>query len=271
MDYLDSHNWPAIIVAGLGTVAAFYLLIPWLIFATQRMTGDPKIVLFDPEKSPPPETVARYLEETGETLLGLGFEPQPCIALPDPMPNVRSISQLWIHPQRRDAALISAIFASNQGGGNSMQTYYAEFLSRFESEDVSLIQTNNADMVNAFAEIPGELTFRFPMVKLLSRLDRLHRRLVELHAPSGRKFVSLTDRHHGDMSAYIRGVLVDSYRQQEGTGYLVYDEARNSWRPTVKGAYLMTWSQLWPMSMILKTRIHARARQLLRDFNDGEE
>lgn len=264
-------NVPAILIAGCGLVAAFYLLIPWLIFASQRMTGDPEVVLFDPEERRPPKRIARYLQETGETLLGLGFEPQPCIALPDPMPNVKAIVQLWIHSERKDAALVSAIFGVSPQVPKSQQVYYTEFLSRFAADDVRVIQTNNVASVSAFPDLPHELTFRFPMVKSVSQLERLHRKLVERHEPQARRIVSLTDKFRGNLEAYIRWVLVDSYRKQEGTGYLVHNEDGNFWRPTVKGAYLMTWSQLFPISTILKLRIKSRAQQLLQELKETLE
>ncbi len=268
---MDYSQWPRLIVAGSILVAGFYLLIPWLIYFTQRMNGEPQIVLFDETKNRPPSRVAEYLDDAGETLLGLGFEPSPCVALPDPMPNVRAITQLWIHPERRDAALVSAIFGVSAEAAGNIQTYYTEFLSRYASDDVTLIQTNNAQMISAFAPLSNELTFRFPQVTSVRQLDRLHRKLTERHAPSGRKVVSLHDQHHGDLQAYIRWALIDSYRKQEGTGYLVFQEAENSWRPTVKGAYLMTWSQLWPMSMLLKWRMHHQARHLIRNLTDDED
>lgn len=270
-DWIYDVKWVAVIIAGGGLVASFYLLIPWLIYSSQRMTGDPEIVLFDPEERRPPKRIARYLQETGETLLGLGFEPQPCVALPDPMPNVKAVTQLWIHPDRRDAALVSAIFGVSPQVPKSQQIYYTEFLSRFASEDVRVIQTNNVGTVSAFPDLPNELTFRFPMVKSVAQLERLHRKVVERHEPRARRIVSLTDKFKGDLEAYIRWVLIDSYRKQEGTGYLVRDDGCNFWRPTVKGAYLMTWSQLWPMSMILKLRMKARARQLLHELNESPE
>lgn len=268
---MDYSQWPRLIVAGSILVAGFYLLIPWLIYFTQRMNGDPRIVIFDESKNRPPKRVAEYLEDAGETLLGLGFEPSPCVALPDPMPNVRAIAQLWIHPERRDAALVSAIFGVSKETAGNLQTYYTEILSRFASEDVTLIQTNNAQMISAFAPLPNELTFRFPQVKSVSQLDRLHRKLTERHAPGGRKVVSLDDQHHGDLQEYIRWALVDSYRKQEGTGYLVFQEAGNYWRPTVKGAYLMTWSQLWPMSLLFQWKMQRQAQRLMRDLSADED
>jgi hypothetical protein len=228
-------------------------------------------VLFDFDEKPVPPKTRDYLDDCGEALLGLGYEPQSCVALPEPMPDVVAIGQLWIHPERKDAALVSAIFGTNPGVASPMQTYYTEILSRFTSEDVAVIQTNNAQMVSSFPDLPNELTFRFPMVTSLNTLDRLHQKLVKQHAPPAKKIVSLTDEFRGDMTKYVRAVLVESYRKQEGTGYLRYNADRNFWQPTVKGAYLMTWGQLWPMSAILKSRIKSRATQLLRELGHGEE
>lgn len=149
--------------------------------------------------------------------------------------------------------------------------YYTEFLSRFDADEVALIHTNNTTMIGSFPDLPNELAFRFPQVKDIQRLDRLHQKLVDRHAPSARKIVSLYDRHEGRVVSYIRSVLLDGYRKQEGTGYLVYREYGNYWRPTVKGAYLMTWALLWPMKAILLGRMYRRARQLLRELETTGE
>ena len=262
---MDYSQWPKLVLAGGILVAGFYLLIPWLIYLTQRMNGDPRIVIFDAEENRLPPQVAEYFDDAGESLLGLGFEPFPCVALPDPMPNVRAICQVWVHPERRDATLVSAIFGVAQNAGK-MQTYYTEILSRFADEDLSTIQTNNAQIVSAFADLPDEPTFRFPQVKSVGELDRLHMRLVDRHSPGRRKVVTLLDKFDGDLEKYFRWALVNSYRKQEATGYLAYNEHGNYWRPTIKGAYLMTWSQLWPMSAMALSRIRRRGLQLQREL-----
>jgi hypothetical protein len=258
-------SWPNLVFAAVSLLAAFYLLVPWLIYFSQRMNGNPRVVLFDLEQTPPPERIAAYFEDAGESLLGLGFEPYSCVALPDPMPNVRALCQVWVHAERRDAALVSAIFgiASN---GPGMETCYTELLSRFTDDDLAAVQTNNATMVSAFPVLPNERTFRFPQVRSIGELDRLHRRLLEREAPASRKTVTLLDQFHGDLVAYFRWALTESYRKQESTGYLRRREEADHWRPTVKGAYLMTWSQLWPMSAIARARIRGHGRRLQQEL-----
>ncbi len=264
-------NYAAVCIALAGVVAAWYLLMPWLIYFTQKMNGDPRIVLFDLEKSRPPQRTAHYLDEAGEVLMGLGYEPQPCVGLPDPMPHVKAILQLWIHPEDRDAALVSAIYGTNPQAGASLQIHYVEFLTKFVSSDIALIQTNNTATIGAFPELPNELTFKFPQVQDVGRLQRLHRRLVELHAPRARKTLPLVDEFHSDLPKYIRHVLAESYRKQEATGYLQPVADSDAWRPTVRGAYLMTWSQMWPMTAFLKLQTRASARRLLAELEPAGE
>lgn len=256
--------------AAVLLIPAFYLLVPWLVYCTQRMNGDPEIVPVDMSKTLP-KKVTKYLRETSRDLTSLGYESHPCLALPNPMPNVVAVVQLWIHPHRQDAALVSMIFGVSDQQTATINLFYTEFLSRFDDARVSLIQTNNTGQLGAFAELPEELTFRFPMVTNITQLDRIHQKLVQQHAPRARKLISLYDQYEGSLLKYVRGILVDSYRKQEGTGYLQYDENRNNWRPTVWGAMMMTWSQLWPMTIIQHARIRSKATQLLDELGETVE
>ena len=258
------------LTAALLLVPAFYLLVPWLIYCTQRMNGYPEIVPVDMSK-PLPKKVTKYLRETSRDLTNLGYESQPCVALPNPMPNVVAIIQLWIHPQRQDAALVNMIFGVSDQPNTGLNTFYTEFLTRFDDEQVTVIQTNNTTQLNAFPDLPNELSFRFPMVRDITQLDRIHQKLVQQHGPQARRLISLYDLYEGDLTKYIRGILVDSYRKQEGTGYLQYDENHGQWRPTVWGAMLMTWGQLWPMTTLQHRRIRQRAEQLLVELGETIE
>ncbi|MBI1346562.1 hypothetical protein GC163_09770 [bacterium] len=266
-DLESALRWlPAVILL----IPAFYLLVPWLIYCTQRMNGHPDIVPLDMSRALP-KRVTKYLRETSRDLSTLGYEGHPCLALPNPMPNVVALVQLWIHPQRQDAALVSMIFGVSEQPNVGINTFYTEFLTRFDDTKVSLIQTNNTSQLNAFPDLPNELSFRFPMVKSITQLDRLHQKLVKQHAPRARKLISLYDQHDGDLMQYIHSVLVDSYRKQEATGYLQYDENRDDWRPTVWGAMMMTWGQLWPMTQVQKSRIRQRAEELLAELGETVE
>lgn len=269
---MDSDvTWPAFGVVAVTGLALYYLLTPWLIYTQQRMTADPRVVMFDLDQQRPPERTAKYLEEAGETLLGLGYEPSPCVALADPMPNVRAVLQVWIQPDQRDAAMVSAIFGVNPYPGGNISIHYVEFFTRFASDEVAVVQTNNTATLSAFPARPSDLTFKFPQVTNVGRLERLHQKLVDRHAPASRKVVALVDQFHGDLKAYLRHVLTDGYRHQETTGYLRYDDYGCCWRPTLRGAYLMAWGQMWPMIALRTQRMLHRSRRLLAELERGGE
>lgn len=252
-------------------IAAFYLLMPWLVYSSQKMNGHPKLVPFDLDKKKLPKRVEKYLRETGDALTGLGFEPQPCIAMPDPLPNVTAITQLWTHPRETSAALVSLIFGMETEPGANLSIFYTEFINRYHDEEFTLIQANNSSERGAFPNLTNELTFRFPQVKDIEQLHRLHRALVERHQPNLRPYVSLFETYEGDVLKYLQGILVEGYRQQEGTGYLFHDAENDQWRPTVKGAYMMTWGLLWPMSAWIRARMRRQAARLLAELGETVE
>lgn len=258
---------PWLIVPVLLTTA-FYLLMPWLVYFSQKMNGRPKLVPFELEKKKLPKRVEKYLRETGDALTGLGFEPQPCIAMPDPLPNVTAISQLWTHSREKTASLVSLIFGMEDGSGTNLSIFYTEFVNRYHDEDIALIQTNNSTERGAFAELPTELTFRFPQVKNIEQLHRVHQTLVKRHQPNLRPYISLFERYDGDVLRYFLGILVEGYRDQEGTGYLFHDAENEQWRPTVKGAYMMTWRLLRPMSTWIRARMRRQAARILAELGE---
>lgn len=253
----------------VGLVVAFYTLLPLLVLFNQKMDGNMQLIVYDSENKRPPKRAAKFMAEVSESLKDMGFDEHPIIALPSPMPNVMAVCQLWINPRTRDAALVSAIFGDADQGDANSSTLYVEYLSRFQNEEISLIQTNNTQQVSAFAPIPEELTFRFPQVQDPEELYQLHCKLLERHAPNSRKLLSLEDQFAGDLEAYVRWAITDSFRKQEGTGYLVQKEA-DLWMPTVKGAYMMTWSQLWPMNAYIKQSIRRKADRLLAELGEGD-
>jgi hypothetical protein len=257
--------WWVVIPAAL--FAGYFLLIPLLILATQRMCADGEILPFDPVKTPPPPSLATYFHGTDAALSDLGFRRLGSFALPDTAPNLRAILQLYLNDERRDLAMVSVVHGTVEQGPD-LQTRYVEFVSRFSGGSTRIVQTNNCREVGSFAPLPQELTFRFPHVRDLVHLYQLHEALVWRHADGGRKIVRVLEQFGEDARAYLREVVLrESYQDQEATGYLRFNEAGNCWRPTVKGAYLMTWKELWPIKQLLRARIRRNAYQLERDLS----
>jgi hypothetical protein len=130
-----------------------------------------------------------------------------------------------------------------------------------------LVQTSNLLTAGCFARLSQELTFRFPHIQELSKLYQLHQSLVRLNAVAERKTLEILEKFNGDVAAYLADTVIrDSYRDQETTGYLRYSAIERCWRPTLKGAYLMTWRQLWPIKQIREAQAKRKGHQLEREL-----
>ena len=266
-DLLTFAWWGMWIVVG---IACYWLLPPLLILATQRMEASPQIVEYDREQTPPPRPVARYFQEKHEGLEACGFRRLSSILLPNPLPNVRAVLELYVHDRNSDAALVTAIFGVSNVAP-PMQARYVEFIAQFRGHDVTMIQTNDNREVSAFPDSPGEPTFRFPHVKDVQKLYALHQALVERHGGGARKYLAVLDEFRGDVAEYLQvRVLREAYERQVQNGFLRYDEARDCFVPTFTGAYRMTWKLLFPVKQLIQARYRNEGRRLEQQLGVSE-
>ena len=70
----------------------------------------------------------------------------------------------------------------------------------------------------------------------------------------------------GQAEPYLCSVIVESYEEQVGFGWLYLDSAAGVYRPTWKGAFLMTWGLLWPVLAIRKALLRQKEEALLKAF-----
>ena len=94
----------------------------------------------------------------------------------------------------------------------------------------------------------------------------MHQRFVQSHMPSGRQYLRLDEDFNGNRPDSLLGSLIEQFQEQLATGYLKYNEFDETFRPTVKGALLMTWSQLWPFKGMQANAMWANGRRLERRY-----
>jgi hypothetical protein len=263
------YSWPLIIPIFIivGLAIAYYFFTPLLILKTQRMNEDFDILPWNPLETPPPDSISRLFQENENLLIEAGFRGMGSYLLPNSTPNTQAVVRFYVHHENRDAALATAMFGILDDGSLATQAYCIEFVSRFASDNLKVVQTNNSFMTSCFARLPEELTFRFPDIQDSSKLYRLHQALVRVHAPIERKILTVIEKYGDDAIKYLANeVLLDAYRKQEGTGFLRHSPAERCWRATIKGAYLMTWKLLWPIKQIRLAQMRRRAFQLEREL-----
>src|SRR5262245_50395892 len=97
------------VLVGLVVVAAFYLIIPLLIWKTFRIEAKPTIVRIDPAELPLPAEVQQHLDAVDAELRGLGFQGRATLLLPSATPNVISMLRVFVNPTEKYSAMANSM------------------------------------------------------------------------------------------------------------------------------------------------------------------
>ena len=251
-----------VILICAGLVAIPYVLGPVLVFFVQRFRVPPNVIPIDPSSDPLPAEARQYFSEVFTGLTKEGFELVGTMGLLDLVPNVQCILALYLNRKTGDLAM-STLMVATAAGIPTLKTKYVEFHTRFD--DGTTVQTNNSKELGAFKQLPKEHTTKFWDIRDIHRLYKIHRLLLSRFAPGRRPILLLERDFGGDALAYVsKEVLEKSFADQVPTGYLRRCPA--GYAPTVKGACLMTWQELWPLKAIRKARCQRAAAAVLADL-----
>lgn len=251
----------------LGGLALYLFALPALIYCTCKLKAHPAFGRFDPYETPPPGPAGRYFSEVDKELKRLGFEWREGLTLPDLTENAKALTFTYSHPQSLDLALIVVAWSVDPTSRSvNMTAYYVEYLARYRDGNVLRLDTNNNRVLGSFPATAQSQTFRFPHVEDVERLLKLHEKVQLREPPTGRKYSRLDEEFQGDCAEYMLTVFREEFERQVGTGYLYYSAKDDAYRPTIKGALLMTWKQLWPFKGILTAGIAAQGKRLEREL-----
>jgi hypothetical protein len=253
----------------LGIPALFYLGIPLVIRSKIRMDAHPEYLKIDLNDPILPQQVGDYFREAASELEPSGFEVVQAVSMPNPASGVTAFYLLLSHRPNKDYALVTVMYAraAAMGAEDSevarASVASSEFFSRFQ--DGSQLCTTNGSYVPPFSPGPSTSVERFPMVEDPGKLYRLHQMLLQRHEGVSPKFLRV-DEFQGDVGAYLSQVNREQLNEQITAGYFYLSEEEQVYRPTLKGAYLMTWRQFEPFKKLAQTRIRNRAARLLREL-----
>ncbi|MBN1868613.1 hypothetical protein JW916_15125 [Candidatus Sumerlaeota bacterium] len=251
-----------ILLAVLALLLLPYVLGPILVFFTVRFRMPVEIVPVDFERQPLPEGVRPYFDSVHQALTQEGFEPAGAMYLPALVPNTKSLLAVYVNRATCDTAMSTIIVAANQF--STIQTKYVEYIRRY-SDDI-VIQTNNSPQSGSFKPMPGEHTTRFRAIDDLHRLFQLHKFLVEKYKRGGRPVLRLDSEFHGDAARYVaRAGVEESLEDQTKAGYMA--RVPEGFRPTPKGAFIMTWNELWPLKGLRQSRADRHADEVIQEFD----
>lgn len=246
-------------VAALVLVAIPYVLGPLLILATIRFRYPAKLLFFDPDDISLPGDVAEFVYPACEALVSLGFEPVAYFCLPD-VASTNSINVLLINSATDEAAMVNCIYAGWPAA--PIKSKFVEFATRFR--DGMSVQTSNTRDVDAFRHPPDDHTIHFSEVEDVAALYLRHQLICE-RLGTTRRELKLIDHTPEEVEQYLQtNVLKEplDYQVQEGLFRRVDDE----YRPTLIGAWLLTWQELWPLKALRRAASRRNAAMWFREI-----
>lgn len=174
-------------------------------------------------------------------------------------PNVAACFTLFENRATSDMAMAVAFYQEIQGR-RSFRSAYTEFLTRFGGDRG--LSTNNTGELMVTPRIPGRERETFAMVQDAQRLYRVHTALaVRLQAGP-----PLPPPQGSALEDLLREGIERENEISVQAGYLWYDASAGKYRPTWKGAFLMTWQLLFPVKNLLLAARDRRAAALLREL-----
>lgn len=241
--------------------AAHFGLTPLITFKGNKIRAQVDHVEIGPEEFP--TQVAVYFEAQATALEGIGFYRVAYFKQSESVSGnaarVYNYCILMLNRETGDGAMISAIMKV-VSGVESVATKYVEFSTRYA--DGKMFDTLNSSSLGAFAQVASEIKTRVPSVTDPRQLYALHRFVIARANVVGRP-VTYDQSSAAD---HLQAERLGSLTAQVRCGRYYLNKAGDTYRPTLKGAYLMTWGLMWPFSIFRRRAMDRRAASTLREF-----
>ena len=246
----------------LFVVLLFYVLGPVLVRFTLKQPIAPAFQPVQLEGLPP--EAQDFLSDAARRLAPLGFEPaQTCVLL---QKDIGTILMLLVHREARDTAMATAMYVRITAGQDKLlkllRKTYVEFCTEFS--DDSELCTNNSPELGTFPQAPDKQVCQLPHVKDADALHGIHQEMLRRRKTQAAKVIPEPGR---ELEHLREGWARDLERQAE-RGYLVRSERQGVYRATWKGALLMTWKLLWPVSAVRRSRLRREAEAAARSVRE---
>jgi hypothetical protein len=230
-----------------------------IVWATQRVSANPGFDLFDPLAHVVPESIATGVEEMACALVDAGFLRIADLYQSGKVTNVSLRVTLLENAATGQAAIAAGIFSG--AGATSVLSNYVELSGQFS--DGRSLRVNNMPSLSVYAPVADRITEQFPSVRDPARLSRIHHVLMD-HERGDASIVEPFEE--SDPASILEAAMIREVAGQIATGYFRLDGGANAYRPTAKGALLMTWKSLPPWKMVIQARARRRAAMLLSTF-----
>jgi hypothetical protein len=231
--------------------ATLWALAPLLVWNRQTHAAGLEFLPIEPGGPRDDPRVADRLREAGEELRGLGFLPRGAFRLRRGGRGTTSYVAVFEKADTGEAAKLVAVTAGR------VFHHSINFISEYE--DKTTFTTSNSRVAPVTPRLPGHPdSMAFPQVRDARTLYEVHR----ARGPRDARPVGVGD----DLPAYLARSEGRAFPHWIASGYYYLDESARVYRPTWKGACLMTWKSLWPVSALRRALRMRKASRALRQL-----
>jgi hypothetical protein len=229
-----------------------YLVGPIAVWLTQRQAANPQLVSYGRDLQDPN---FQFLTTGAARLQAMGFELIGYFGWMGQTTNVNAFLAYLIHRSNGDAGM-AVMTATPAGVGPQM----VEFATRFA--DQSSLTTGNSKISGVYVRPRNKPVYHFPWITDPGRLYQIHQQLIARDFPGMAKDVPRCGAEEERLVDGMRREMAD----QLAPRILRLDSTGNWYRPTLLGAFRMTWKLLFPMKQIIGTVKRMKGRNLERSL-----
>ena len=237
----------------LGFLVLPFVVGPVLVYFKQEMPARPEFYPLtdaDIEAATAPEFVRR-----SNAMQALGFE--QAANLQWITSGTRTFTRLFYRQETQELASVTEITAYIKGQITPpVRVHYMEFTTEYIDEVE--INTSNSTSLSVLRKSPQKQIHYMPALSDAALLYRVHR-----HITAGVRGEVKPLPPLNLIEQQIQIDCIKTYKRQAEAGYMYLDEQRSTYRPTAKGAIIMTWKLTWPIGAVRKWHTRRNARRLL--------
>ncbi len=227
-------------------------------YQTLRVQARPIVEAIEPANMP--QGAASYFAQIVAQLEAEGFQVMGSLKRPNAVNNVCTYTVLMLNSASGDqASLIIAAHEKDHALRAASKTIV--FDTRFESGE--RFSTANIKTPGVFRYGAKDINTRLPTTEDARLIYQIHCWVMSLQHPTSAK---VTFEQHEAVPHYIESII-ESYEKQVSFGRFSKDPSGDFYRPTWKGAFLMTWPLLYPLKDFYLWQIKRREQTTLQAFH----
>ncbi len=237
----------------LCILAMVYLGAPLVILFTMTTSPAPRFDEMTAYNTPP--AAQQYINSMFYAIADLGFDGVGGYVMGAHFKNVVSYLTMSSNAARQVTAVVH-VCCTLVSDEWKLQSSSVEFSTRYA--DKTVIDTNNVAIPSVQRRVSSHKVFKFPEENDVARLFRMHCAIEDRFGPQLPKCLP----EKGGELAALKDDLRESCDVQTRLGMMRWDARGEVYRPTVFGAFYMTWRLLFPLKQILAQMEKSRARAL---------